>query len=77
MAINLAIQVRQRPDGRRVIDAVHEVTGGAHDAVSTNELFSSGPDGLAQPTGVGLRPATAERLELNGFDRRWLLGEPR
>jgi len=77
MAINLAIQVRQRPDGQRVIDAVHEVTGGDHDAVSTNELFAPGPDGLARPTGVALRPSTAERFELSGFDRRWLLGEPR
>lgn len=77
MAINLAIQVRQTPDGRRVIDAVHEVTGGAHDAVSTNELFSSGADGLAQPTGVALRQSTAERVALSGFDPRWLLGQPR
>lgn len=52
---------------RRRVTSIREVAGAEDHTIFSNEIFASGPDGDAEPTGVPLRPATAACLQEVGY----------
>ena len=73
-AINLILQVRRFPDGKRAITSMREITGFDGGQVVSNEIFASkdsgGGEGLGrhevlQPTGI--RPEFLTRLQSYGL----------
>jgi pilus assembly protein CpaF len=65
--LDLVIQLRLTPDGRRYVTSVREVVDADLEQVSSNEIFRPGPDARAVPGA----PISAERLDLlayHGFD---------
>ena len=65
--VDLVIQLRLTPDGRRYVTSVREVVDADGEQVASNEIFRPGPDGHAVPGA----PISAERLDLlayHGFD---------
>jgi Flp pilus assembly CpaF family ATPase len=70
--IDLVCQLRQLPDGRRVLTEIVEVAGVEGGRLLTNELLRPGADGT--PTFTQVRPRAAERLTQAGWDPTVLLG---
>jgi len=52
---------------RRCIASIREIAGAEDHTVFSNEIFTPGPDGAAEPSGVPLRPVTAARLAAVGY----------
>lgn len=52
---------------QRHVASIREVVAAEENTISSNEIFRRGPDGAAEPSGVPLRPATAERLASIGY----------
>ncbi len=74
-AINLILQVRRFPDGKRAITSMREITGFDGGQVVSNEIFASkdsdGGEGLGrhqdlEPTGI--RPEFLSRLQSYGVE---------
>jgi pilus assembly protein CpaF len=70
--IDLVCQLRQLPDGRRVLAEIVEVAGVEGGRLLTNELMRPGPDGT--PAFTGIRPQALDRLVAVGFEPASLLG---
>jgi Flp pilus assembly CpaF family ATPase len=70
--IDLVCQLRQLPDGRRVLTEIVEVAGVEGGRLLTNELLRPGPD--ATPAFTGIRPQALDRLVAVGFESASLLG---
>jgi pilus assembly protein CpaF len=70
--IDLVCQLRQLPDGRRVLTEIVEVAGVEAGRLLTNELVRTGPDGTAVFTGV--RPKAMDRLVRAGWNPTAILG---
>lgn len=65
--LDLVIQLRYTPDGRRYVTSVREVVDADGEQVASNEILRPGPDGRAVPGA----PSSAERLDVlvyHGFD---------
>lgn len=52
---------------RRCIASIREIAGAEDHTVFSNEIFTPGLDGAAEPSGVPLRPVTAARLAAVGY----------
>ncbi|MDE0884975.1 MAG: CpaF family protein [Myxococcota bacterium] len=74
-AIDLILQVRRFPDGRRCVTSMREITGFDRDHVESHEIFGMVPDGVLDdgtprlvlaPTGRS--PKILERLRTYGID---------
>ena len=63
---------RRRPDQRRVVTSIREVTGSEGTVVSSNEVFTLDDHGILRATGV-LSDRSREILADVGFDTRTLL----
>jgi len=70
--IDLVCQLRQLPDGRRVLTEMVEVAGVEGGWLLTNELVRPGPDGT--PGFTGVRPRAIGRLVQAGWQSAALLG---
>src|SRR5205814_6432694 len=56
--LDLVVQLRLTPDGRRFVSSVREVVDADGEQVASNEIFRPGPDGRAVPGA----PISTERL---------------
>ncbi len=70
--VDLVCQLRQLPDGRRVLTEIVEVAGVEGGRLLTNELLRIGPDGA--PAFTGVRPRALDRLVGAGWDPTAMLG---
>jgi pilus assembly protein CpaF len=70
--VDLVCQLRQLPNGRRVLAEVVEVAGVEGGRLLTNELLRPGPDGV--PVFTGVRPRAIDRLVGAGWDPTAMLG---
>ncbi len=70
--VDLVCQLRQLPDGRRVLCEIVEVAGVEAGRLLTNELLRAGPDGT--PVFTGVRPRATERLVGAGWDPAAMVG---
>jgi pilus assembly protein CpaF len=73
-AIQLVVQVRRLPGGRRKVISVSEITGMEGEQITMHDLFAyeqSGVDSDGHATGrficPGIRPRCAERIEHRGI----------
>jgi Flp pilus assembly CpaF family ATPase len=66
-SVNLIVHLARRADGTRVVSSVREVTGADGRLVSSNEVFSPGPDGRAR-LAHAFTERTLVRLVANGLD---------
>jgi len=69
-AIDLIVFIGKRATDagvERHVASIREVVAAEGDTISSNEIFRRGPDGVAEPSGVPLRPATTERLREVGY----------
>jgi pilus assembly protein CpaF len=73
-AIQLVVQARRLPGGRRKITSISEITGMEGEQIQMHDLFlfeqtGVGPDGHTQGqfVSLGIRPRCAERIEHRGI----------
>jgi Flp pilus assembly CpaF family ATPase len=67
LVLHLVIHLRKLPDGRRVVTSVREITGAHGATLQSNEIWSPGPDGTAQPAAAGHSRRLTDRLSAAGW----------
>ena len=65
-AVDLILHLKVLPDRRRVVASIVEVQKDFDEGVRYNELFASGPDGLARPS-TAPSPDLLAKLQFGGF----------
>jgi pilus assembly protein CpaF len=66
-AIDLVVQTKRFRDGKRRVVAISEVTGMEGEIITTQEIFTTSPDG-SQFKCTGFVPTFMDRLKENGFE---------
>lgn len=69
-AIDLIVFIGKDPTEsgvQRHVASIREVVAAEDNTISSNEIFRAGADWTAEPSGVPLRPQTAERLAAVGY----------
>ena len=70
-AVHFIVHVGFSKSGRRVVQSIREVDPASEETMLSTEVFSPGPDGIAEPA-FGLTSRThIDRLAACGFDPRW------
>jgi Flp pilus assembly CpaF family ATPase len=70
-SVHFVVHLAWSSDGRRVVSSLREVTGSQGPEVVSNEVYTPGPDLLAQPA-TPIRAGTLDRLLAAGLDPKLL-----
>jgi len=73
LVLHLVVHITKRPNGRRLVSSVREVTGADGSRIDTNEIFALDENDQLRATEAGVSPRLMERLRASGFDHLSLL----